>query len=260
MQKVIGVISAKLSVAARVPNKVLLPLSGHTSMLRHHMERMYKARKHLDGLWVATSRWPGNEHVKAEATDGIGSQNQSAFGCWEGSEHDVIQRHIDLCENAKADAVIRVTCDCPLFDYEVIEHLVSTYKQSGCDYVYVRNVPFTCSTMPELVSLSALQKGHKYYQGPAITLPIWEHHKDFNIASVEASPTLARPEYNLTVNTPAEYMAMVHLYKGIYDGTPIPLAHAYQWLKDNPYIAKYFMQSEHSAINQRFMEAQKNAR
>lgn len=259
MPNVIGVISAKLSVQARVPNKVLLPLSGHTTMLRHHMERMYKATDHLDGLWVATSRWPGNEHVKAEATDGIGAHNHSVFGCFEGSEHDVIQRHIDLCKKANADAFIRVTCDCPLFDYEIIEHLVGTYRESGCDYVYVRNVPFECSIMPELVSLEAIERAHKYYQGPAVTLPVWEHHNEFNIASIEAPPAFIRPEYNLTVNTPPEYMAMVHLYTTLYDGTPVPLANAYKWLEDNPYIAKYFMRNEHSDINRRFMEAQKNA-
>ncbi|OHB57726.1 MAG: hypothetical protein A2173_03770 [Planctomycetes bacterium RBG_13_44_8b] len=252
MPKVIGIISAKLAAEARIPNKVLLPLAGK-SMLAHHIERMKAAP--VDEISVATSRWPGNDIVEKIA-------KQEGVKCYAGSENDVISRHIAICEKEKADACIRIPCDSPLFEYDVIAELIRSFRQSSSSwysYVYVNNVSFEYSTMPELVSLNALKKAHEYYQGPAVTLPIWEHWEDFVCCGVPVHKEYNRPEYRLAVDTPMDYVAMSHIYAALYQGKPISLDDVYRWLDANPHIGKLCCGSEHSAINKRFLEAQKNA-
>lgn len=250
MAKVIGVITAKLSPNGRIPNKALLPLAGKT-MLEHHIERM-KAAEGLDGVFVATSQWPGNEAVTKIA---------ESCGCrWlAGGEYDVIARHIALCERESAAAVIRIACDSPTFDFDVIGARFVNQFAAGMDYMFVSNVPYGCSTMPELVSFEALKKAHEFYQGPAVTLPIWEHWKEFNCFEVIVAQHLDRPEYHLEVDTPVDYVVMSHIYAALYKGRPLDLRQVYEWLDDNPHIAEFGGAWEHSAINKRFLEAQRNA-
>lgn len=250
MGKVIGVITAKLSPNGRIPNKVLLPLAGKT-MLEHHIERM-KAAESLDGVFVATSQWPGNEAVTKIA---------ESCGCrWlAGGEYDVIARHIALCEREGAAAVIRIACDSPMFDFRVIRVFLGILETTSPEYIYVKNVPFHCSTMPELVSFEALKKAHGFYQGPAVTLPVWENWQKFKCYGASAPEYLDRPEYHLEVDTPVDYVVMSHIYAALYKGRPLDLRQVYEWLDDNPHIAEFGGAWEHSAINKRFLEAQRNA-
>ena len=250
MSKIIGIITARLKSHARIPDKVLLPLAGET-MLWHHIQRM-KAAEGLDGVFVATSKYPHNETI-TDLCDSYG------VGYYAGSEHDVIERHIVLCEREGADACIRVPCDSPLFYIDIIKPFAYSYRERGEDYHYVRNVPFECGTMPELISLEAMKKAHEYYQGPAVTLPIWEHMSDFKCVGHNALYTVVRPQYRLDVDTPADYVAMSHIYAALYRGEPIYLPRVFNWLDKHQSIAELLGAAEHSAINRRFMEAQKNA-
>lgn len=255
MAKVIGVISAKLTPDARIPNKVILPLWDKT-MLEHHIERM-KAVKGLDGVFVATSRWPGNEPV-------VGMAVHCGVGWLAGSENDVFERHIALCDRENADAVIRIPCDSPLFDTETAGMLVGAWRQSHCDYAYIQNVPYMCSTMAELISHEALKKAHELARGPAeskdalaaITLPIWEHHGEFKCCGIDAPGYLVRPEYQLMVDVPIDYVMMAHIYGALYRGEVLRLPAVLTWLDNHPEIAFLNAKSEYSAINKRFLEAQ----
>ena len=249
--KIIGVISAKLNPEGRVPNKILLPLAGKT-MLEHHIERM-QAVEGLDGVFVATSRWPGNEKVVPPICDKCG------VGWMAGSENDVIKRHIVLCEKEGADAVIRMPCDSPLFYIDAAINMAQYYRKLTPGYVYVKGNLFTCGTMPELVSYQSFKKAHDHYQGPAVTLPIWEHRQEFDCAPIMVEGLYHRTEYKLDVDTPMDYVVMSHIYAALYDGRPIPLKDVYRWLDDHPEIARFNSGREHSAINRRFTEAQRHA-
>jgi len=247
--KVIGVISARLSKTARVPDKVLLPLAGRSS-LEHHIDRM-KAADGIDGVFVATSRYPGNE-ILAEIAE------KNNVGWIAGSENDVIDRHIALCEREGADACIRITCDSPLFEWRVIKPMVDKFNE-GYDYVYVPNIPIECSITPELIALDALKRSHEYYQGEAVTLPIWEHYDKFKCFGLNMPENITRPEYILTIDTPQDYVTMSHIYRVLYNRECIFLEDVYKWLDKNPYMVAFNSKHENSAINKRFIEAMKNA-
>lgn len=248
--KIIGVISAKLTDTGRVPNKILLPLAGK-SMLEHHIERM-KAVEGLCGIFVATSRWPGNEQCVPPICEKCG------VGWLAGSENDIISRYISLCERELAHAVLRIQCDSPLFDIDSSTQLVKTYNDhQKMDYVYIRNVPYMCSISTELITFEALKKAHTFYQGPAVTLPIWENFQHFKCRSVDAGAWLVRPEYSLEVDTPEDYVVISHIYGALYQDKPIPTEEAFKWLDHNLWIQRLNESKEYSTINRRFVEAQK---
>jgi spore coat polysaccharide biosynthesis protein SpsF len=228
VRKVIGVITARMS-STRLPGKVLKKIAGKTNFC-HHVERL-KCVKGLDGIFLATSKDPHNKALIEEA---------EKLGCgWHtGAEQDVVERHVSLCERERADAVVRVTCDCPLFDIESTSQFVELFKGEHYDFIYVSNLPMLYGTLAELISYKALIKEHQYYKGPAVSIYIRENMSLFKTLGIELENDLCRPEYRLTVDEPADLTLIRNIYKALYRGAPLSLNDVYAWLDDNPTIAQ----------------------
>jgi len=227
--------------STRLPGKVLQRVAGK-SLFAHHIERM-KNVKGLDGVFLATSEDPRNKELIREA---------EKYGCgwYAGAEQDVVDRHIKLCERENADAVIRVTGDCPLFDFRSASHFVEEFKKEYRDYIYVSNMTLICGTLSELVSYKALLEVHKHYRGPAITMYIKEHIDDFNTLEIKIEQDLCRPEYRLTVDEPPDLMVITRIYEALYKGNLLNLHDVYIWLDDNPQVAELNMHVGTKGCNQ----------
>lgn len=228
MKPVIGVITARMA-STRLPGKVMKLLAGKT-IFAHHVERMQQVRG-LKKVCLATSTDPKNSVLIREAED---------LGCkwYAGPEEDIVERHLKLCEQEGATAVIRVTCDCPLFNPDISSAFVALFNKQYYDFICCGNMPMMQGTLTELISHEALKRVHETYRGPAISLPIRENLSQFTTTTVDIDPGLVRPEYRLTVDEPADYTLLAQIYDKLYDGHPIPLQEVYTWLDDNPEIAK----------------------
>jgi len=228
MKSVIGVITARMA-STRLPGKVMKTLAGK-SVFAHHVERM-KSVHGLKKVCLATSIDPKNKDLIREA---------EKLDCiwYAGPEEDIVERHVKLCEQENADAVIRVTCDCPLFNIDISSEFVRLFNTNYYDFISCGNMPMMQGTLTELISYKALMKVHESYRGPAISLPIRENISAFSTTTMDIKSDLVRPEYRLTVDEPADYALMEHIYNELYEGYPIPLSKVYTWLDDNPEIAK----------------------
>lgn len=229
MKKVIGVITARMS-SNRLPGKVMQVVSGKT-IFAHHVERMNKI-KGISGVFLATSRDPLNEKLINEAR---------SLGCgwYAGEEQDIVDRHIKLCGQENADAVIRVTCDCPIFDFDSASRFIDEFNLNGWDFICVSNMTMIQGTLSELISFEALKRVHEQYRGAAISLPIRENPDKFRIAKIPIEQDLCRPEYRLTVDEAADLELIRRIYEALYkEGNPLDLKQVYAWLDDNPQIAK----------------------
>ena len=229
--KVIGVITARMA-STRLPCKVLQKMVGK-SVFTHHVERMKNVRG-LDGVFLATSIDPKNKELIEEA-ERFGS------GWYAGAEQDIVDRHIRLCEREDADAVIRVTCDSPIFDIESTSRSVEEFKKEYRDYLYVSNMTMIQGTLTELISYNALLEVHKHYRGAAVTQHIKENMGKFKTLGIEIDIDLCRPEYRLTIDELVDIEMIRHIYEALYKGVPIDLHDVYVWLDDNPNIAKLNM-------------------
>lgn len=231
MPKVIGVITARLA-STRLPGKVLMKMAGK-SIFCHHAERMREVDG-LDGIFLATSQDPLNQELIKEAED-------AGCGWFAGAEQDIVDRHIKLCEREKADAVIRVTCDSPLFDFESASVFVKRFKEQFRDYIYVSNMTMIQGTLSELISYKALLEVHKHYRGAAVTAYIKENLSKFNTLGIEIEADLCRPEYRLTIDERADIEMIGKILENLYSGRPVSLKEVYTWLDDNPQVAKINM-------------------
>jgi len=228
MKKVIGVITARMG-STRLPGKVFKKFSGKT-VFEHHVERMTRVQG-IDGVFLATSKDPKNCVLIEEA-------KRLGCGYFAGSEEDIVERHIRLCENESADAVIRVTCDSPIFDIDMSSKFAESFKQEYYDYIVCGNMTMIQGTLSELISYDALKKVHLSYRGPAISQPIKENPLAYKIKTLDMDADLIRPEYRLTLDEKEDYILIEHIYNALYRESPLDLHGVYSWLDDNPEIAR----------------------
>lgn len=200
-------------------------LAGKT-VLAHHLERMQKVQG-LSAVYLATAQTPDNEALVEEAL-------RYGAKAYMGAQEDILERHIAIAEQEAADAVIRVTCDSPVFDIDLASAFCLSYK--GEDYLYANNMTMTQGTTSEAISVVALRRSHEHYRGPAITQYIKEHLGDFCTKGFPMRERVCRPEVRLTLDYPDDLQLFELIFDALYEGRPFDLADVYTFLDDNPHL------------------------
>jgi spore coat polysaccharide biosynthesis protein SpsF len=112
--RVVAIVQARVA-STRLPAKVLLDLGGQTALARC-LARVRRTPG-IDDVVVATSNGPFDDLI-------VGLCKRLDVQCVRGSEHDVLSRYALAAREARADAVVRFTSDCPLLD-PVVSGLVA---------------------------------------------------------------------------------------------------------------------------------------
>jgi spore coat polysaccharide biosynthesis protein SpsF len=118
--------------STRLPGKVLMDLGGKTVLARV-VERAL-AIPGSDVVCVAVPTGPADDPVATEA-------KRAGAVVARGSQADVLDRYWRAAQAVKADAVMRVTSDCPLIDPAVCGDLIALFQQSGADYGSINMPP-----------------------------------------------------------------------------------------------------------------------
>lgn len=117
--KVIALIQARMG-SKRLPEKAMLLIGGRTVI-----ETIVKRLKHsteIDDIILSTSDSPENDVlVKHARTIGLKVHR--------GSENDLVSRHLGALQQIGADAMIKVTADAPLVDPELVDRMVTMYRE-----------------------------------------------------------------------------------------------------------------------------------
>lgn len=213
--KTICIIQARMG-SERLPGKVIKELCGKP-MIVHIVERLSKS-KLIDDIVVATSTDECNDVLEDIL-------NATGIKCFRGSEDDVLTRYIDTVERYGGDNIIRVTGDCPLVSYEIIDELIQQFIQSEKDYMRV-DVPdticrgfdaeiFTKDALHKVDSLANIQRYREH-----VTLYMYQHPNEFSISKCILPTRWQTPDYRLTVDTVQDFELIEKIYAGLYaDGT-----------------------------------------
>ncbi len=100
---------------------------GEEPMLWHVYERASHASL-VDEVVIATSTEPGDDAVESFC-------EERRIPCVRGSEADVLDRYYQTSKQTDADAVVRLTADCPFLSPAVIDRVIREFEISGCEYV-----------------------------------------------------------------------------------------------------------------------------
>ena len=136
--------------STRLPAKVLADLGGRPVL--DWVVRAARASTIVDEVIVATSTLAGDD-VVADLAESLGAR------VVRGSEDDVLSRFVAALDAYPADAVVRLTADCPLLDPTLIDAVAGAWAAAPTlDYVstvLVRSLPRGMDI--ELVTAGALR-------------------------------------------------------------------------------------------------------
>ena len=111
--------------STRLPGKVLMDLGGQTVLARG-VRRLRRASL-IQQVVIATTDSPKDDAIVHEC-------NRLGVVYFRGSEEDVLDRYYRTAEATGADAVVRVTSDCPLIDPEISDKVIRAFLERQSDY------------------------------------------------------------------------------------------------------------------------------
>jgi len=198
--EVIAIVQARMG-STRLPGKVMMKVKGK-SILYYVIERIKKS-KLINQIIIATTTNKNDDIIVKEAK----KLNVDFF---RGSENDVLSRYYFAAKKTSADIIVRITSDCPLIDYKIVDKVIKRHLDASADYtanVIKRTYPRGFDT--EVFNFNTLEKsyndGEKNYHREHVTKYITEHPEKFNIVNVEAKGKMRRPDIRITVDTEEDF-------------------------------------------------------
>ncbi len=206
--KMVCIVQARMG-SSRLPGKVAMDILGKT-MLERVIDRAL-AIDHIDQVVVATSSKPADQRVASLA-------QKLGVPCFRGSESDVLDRYYQTAEAYRANAVVRITADCPLLDPQISSLVVRRFLEIRPDYcanTLERTFPRGLDT--EVVSIQALETSHREAtESPDrehVTRFIWRQPQKFTLLSVRGSDD--NSNHRWTVDTPEDLEFVKKIYRHI---------------------------------------------
>ena len=130
MAVTVAIVQARLA-SSRLPGKVLMPI-GSKTVLARCLARV-RAVPGIDAVCVATVAGADGERIAAEAR-ACGAE------VFAGSESDVLARMAGAARMLGADAVLRITSDCPFADPDLAGEVLALLESERADLA-TNNLP-----------------------------------------------------------------------------------------------------------------------
>jgi spore coat polysaccharide biosynthesis protein SpsF len=203
--KVVAIIQARMG-STRLPGKVLKDLCGETVLARV-VNRTRRATL-LNEVVVATSVQPADDAIVQEC-------GRLSVACFRGDEADVLDRYYRAAEKFSADAIVRITSDCPLIDPEVSDKTIRAFLDQHPDYasnVLQRSYPRGLDT--EVMTFAALQSAQREardpYQREHVTPFLYQHPDRFRLVSVTGDRDYSHYRWTLDTREDLEFLRAVY--------------------------------------------------
>ena len=209
MVAVHAILQARMS-SSRLPGKVLADIHGAPMIIRQ-LERISLATR-VDRVTVAISNEQSDDRLFEVLSD---------FGAdvRRGSLTDVASRFYDVIQNDSPQSVVRLTADCPLCDWDVIDLVIEEHERSTADYTsntLNRTFPkrldvevFNAETFCEL-----FRQGFDSFESEHVTPALYSQNSDTLVQSVEKASDSSRLRW--TVDYPGDLEFVRYVYSKLY--------------------------------------------
>jgi len=211
---ILGVLQARMS-STRLPGKVMADVAGEP-MLGRQVERLRRSRR-LDRLVLATSDDPSDDALAAYSA-GLG------LDVVRGPLADVLGRFLMALDGfPAAEALVRLTGDCPLTDWRVLDATVERHLETDADYtsnVAPRTFPHGLDVevaRPQALRTAGSEATSTHDREHVMPF-LYGQPERFSLASITRSPSLAHLRW--TVDVPEDLEFVRHVYATLYPGDP----------------------------------------
>lgn len=120
----LGIIQARMT-STRLPGKVLRPVMGKP-LLAYLLERVRPSRL-VDRWVVATSADPSDAPI-------IELCRRLGVDAFAGALEDVLDRMYQCARRLSPETVVRLTADCPLHHWQVVDAVIHGFRETGAEY------------------------------------------------------------------------------------------------------------------------------
>lgn len=197
--KIIATIEARLN-SSRLPQKHLYKINNKF-FIEILIERLKKV-KNINRIVLATTTNPEDKKLVD-----VAKKNKINF--YKGSEENVLQRVTFAAKKYKADAVLQVSGDCPLFDYNLAQYQLEMFKLNKVDVStqYWKNYPG--GVCHPIIKYKALLKSLKNAKSiddfEHVTNYIFNNQKKFKILYFLATNENYAPQLQFVLDTYHDY-------------------------------------------------------
>ena len=207
-EMVLCIVQARSS-SSRLPGKVLKPIFGKP-MIIHELERLRRSRR-IDKIVLATSQDESDNELANIVVD-------NGFEAYRGSLDDVLGRYYQCAKTYQPEHVVRITGDCPVIDWRVVDAVIEKHLAEGNDYTSTsEEYPDGLDT--EIVRFSALEQAWKDARMSSerehVTLYIRNHADQFRCGQMACRQNLNRMRW--TVDEPQDFEFIRQVYGELYE-------------------------------------------
>src|SRR6516164_3901443 len=122
--KIVSICLARMG-SSRNPGKVLQML-GHIPLLQWTVNAS-SCVPEITKTVLATSTLPADDEIEQYC-------KENDILCFRGSEDDVLDRFYQCAKHYHAEIALRLTCDCPFLDPQVISEVITLRRVMNADY------------------------------------------------------------------------------------------------------------------------------
>ena len=149
---ILAIVQARMD-SSRFPGKVLKKINN-LSIIEILFRRLSKSNM-IDKIILATSDLKSNDELAFKV-------KESGFDIFRGSENNVLQRYYRSAKLYNAKIIVRITGDCPLIDFLVVDKVIKLFINNNVDYASNINPPtYPDGLDVEVFSMRALDIANK---------------------------------------------------------------------------------------------------
>lgn len=223
--------------SSRLPSKVLKDIEGKTA-LEQMLNRVSRSSK-VDEIMVATT-------INREDIPIVNLVSGLGYRVFVGSSDDVLDRYYQAARLIKPKYVIRLTSDCPLFDWRLLDEAIDELKEESDDLCSYTET-FPDGEDLEIIRFTALEemwkKARLASEREHVTLYIKNRPEEYKLQNYECKLGNLKEE-RWTLDEAEDLELIRAVYKHFAPRTDFSMKEIYDFLISNPQIRE---------INQKFV-------
>jgi len=227
---ILAILQARYS-SSRLPKKVLKPILGKP-MLFHQIQRLQNS-KLIDDLVVATSTSSSDDPIENMCLE-------NNINLFRGNLENVLDRFYQCAKRYNPDYIVRLTGDCPLIDWKVVDQTIEFFLDGNYDFAET-SLKYPDGLDTEIMTMQSLKRAWENAELPSekehVTQFIVNRADEFHNGILEPNHDMTHMRW--TVDEPEDFMFVEKIYQALYAKNPFFLTEdILNLLKKKPKLIK----------------------